>query len=266
MPPITLESGTKFIEQIAQNHLDTIMHKECYKAFQQSKLTRAEVKHNTPIGRFIHQANLSLANHIGKLMIYVYGGAKKLTLSGNTFPARVVTGNSAENFDVNNFSLKDFEQNLQYVNPTSFKEFLEFIVKCHRPDLEQELNSSLAISLRCDGSVDRTQIDKIYTMAKTISKTGSEELYFLGAAEPEEKGAKGMLEAVKHGCDGTLGTSSNGMLKQTSSLVTDGASVNTGEKEGLWKLFDKFLKSLTLDDKDAPKIPPLLKIWCSAHR
>jgi len=40
-----------------------------------------------------------------------------------------------------------------------------------------------------------------------------------------------------------------------SSIVTDGASVNTGERKGLWALFDSI-------DSEIPK----LKIWCAVHR
>lgn len=54
--------------------------------------------------------------------------------------------------------------------------------------------SSSAITLRCNASVDRTRIDKSFTMAKTASK--NEELIFVGTAEPQERGAKGLLGAV----------------------------------------------------------------------
>jgi len=62
----------------------------------------------------------------------------------------------------------------------------------------------MAISLRYDGSVNRMQIDKIYVLTKLISEEGRPEKVFLGAAEPECRGAEVLLEAVKSACNTTL--------------------------------------------------------------
>jgi len=67
------------------------------------------------------------------------------------------------------------------------------------------LDDILALSIRCDGSVDRTQIDKIFVQLKSLNKMGKEEQYFLGAAEPEERGAKGICGAVETACINTVG-------------------------------------------------------------
>lgn len=72
---------------------------------------------------------------------------------------------------------------------------------------------------------------------------GSEELYFLEAAEPEAIRAAGMLGAVKSRCSNTIGSSSDDILNDLSSVVTDGASVNTGEKAGFWTLLDEYVRS-----------------------
>lgn len=37
------------------------------------------------------------------------------------------------------------------------------------------MNNELAIALRCDGSVDRSQIDKIYVKIQVVNKSGKEE-------------------------------------------------------------------------------------------
>lgn len=265
--PITTKSGTKFLSKVVQDHLNSNAHAECYIAYQQLTLSPAEILQKTPIGRSITDANLSLANYIGKLLIYVYGGVKKLTLSGNTFPARVATGNFAENFDFQTFDVAKKEQNFQYTTPSSYREFLKIIVDCHRSDLKKILADALAVSLRSDGSVDRVQIDKIYTMVRVISKSGFEELFFLGAAEPQEKGAEGLLNAVKSGCKTTLGSDVSFLMKNISSVVTDGASINVGLKSGFWKIFNDYIKSLNTDDASkATRALPLLKIWCSVHR
>lgn len=70
--------------------------------------------------------------------------------------------------------------------------------------MEDILNNSFALSLHCDGSVDRTQIDKMYVLMKSIT-LGEEKLYFFGAEEPVERGAKGMCDALKTACVKRLG-------------------------------------------------------------
>ena len=50
------------------------------------------------------------------------------------------------------------------------------------------------------------------------------------------------------------------MITITSSIVTDGESLNTGDRNGLWK---KFKEEKSAND---PNHGPLLKIWRAAHR
>jgi len=113
------------------------------------------------------------------------------------------------------------ENELQYLTPHSHYDFLQCIVESHRSSFVEEiLNDSFALSLRCDGSVDRTQIDKMYVLIKSISLKGEEKLYFLGAAEPIERGAKGMFDALKTACINILGTENfNKVLKKQHLLL-----------------------------------------------
>ena len=68
---------------------------------------------------------------------------------------------------------------LQYLTPNMHREFLECIVECDRQRVTDEItNKTLALSLRCDGSIDRTQIDKIYVMVKVVTKGGEESSTF----------------------------------------------------------------------------------------
>lgn len=264
VPAIATKNGTKFIERIIEAHLNTQMHIECCKAYKQARSTRAEIFTEPPMGRCINQSNLTLANHIGSLIMHVYISAKQLTLSANTFPAGGAVGYAAAKFGFDNFDNKIFEQNFQYVTPTSFREFLEIIVQCDSLDFNKKISISLDLSLRCDGYVDRIQIDEMYSMVKAVSNTGSEELYFLGAAEPTEPGACGLLGALKEGCKITLGANADSVLKNVSSIVTDVAAVNTGCKSGLWKLFEDYLGTLSAGETAENR--SFMKIWCSAHR
>ncbi len=119
--------------------------------------------------------------------------------------------------------------------------------------------SPVWLSLRCDGSVDRTQIDKIYVMAKAVSANGTADLFYLGAAEPEERGAKGLFNSVKNACSSTMRTSdANDAFLLLSSLVTDGANVNKGDKNGLWALVDRELRQSSETSRQMH--PPLLKV------
>ena len=175
----------------------------------------------TPIGRALLIADAQLAAKVGSLLFHVYHGAKRLTLSANSFPSRAAVSRIANAFSFHDWSVNNMPNDLQYLSPSAHREFLKCIVKSHRNSLASKMSNSLAISLRCDGSVDRTQIDKIYLMAKTISRDGKENNTFLGAGEPKERGAVGVHKTIR-----------------ASSFVTDGASVNTGEKNGLCALID----------------------------
>ena len=107
---------------------------------------------------------------------------------------------------------------------------------------------TLTISLRCDGSVDRTQLNKSYIIAKLVSPTGVAENVFLGAAEPQTDGAKGVHDAILTACARAVRLGNDDHLSmqeakklfcRASSLVTDGASVNVGQRNGLWALLEK---------------------------
>lgn len=56
------------------------------------------------------------------------------------------------------------------------------------------------MSLHCDGSVDRSQIDKIYIILKTVSLKGVEEQYFLGAGQVEQRGSEEILVTIETAC------------------------------------------------------------------
>jgi len=108
-------------------------------------------------------------------MIHVYGDAKKLTLSVHSYPMRVITGELSSSFkfnntnEENNFDIYDF----QYLIPATHKDLLKTIVTSYRKQFSLKLMKDvLAISLRCDGSVDRSQLDKIYVIKKLLTSLG----------------------------------------------------------------------------------------------
>jgi len=52
---------------------------------------------------------------------------------------------------------------------------------------KKEIRVKKVMSLRCDRSVDRTQTDKLFVMIEALDAHSEEQLYFLGADEPDER-------------------------------------------------------------------------------
>lgn len=59
------------------------------------------------------------------------------------------------------------------------------------------LRKSLAVSLRVDGSVDRTGLHNIYVMAHIMNQDVTTSTIFMGFGVPEADGAEGYFECVK---------------------------------------------------------------------
>lgn len=76
--------------------------------------------------------------------------------------------------------------------------------------------------------------------------------------EPTQKGAIGYYEAIKDSVERFVDW--NEVLPLVSSIVTDGASVNIGKKNGLWFIFEQER------NKMFNNIGPFIKIWCAVHR
>lgn len=101
--------------------------------------------------------------------------------------------------------------------------------------INQELSITfltLAISLRCDGSIDRMQVDKMYVLVKIINNEGNLELLFLGAEEPKECGVKDIVQAIEDGYNKIYDKGSfKQIISKSSSIVTDGVKCNTKGKK-----------------------------------
>ena len=262
LPAIATEFGTIFRKDIVHDHLASEGHLVALKSARISSLPKVEIAKEAPMDKMISRGNLAAANKIGSLMVTVYNDAKRLTLSANSWPSREIANQKAKKFECNKIN-DDQTYDMQYVTPNSHFNLLECIVQAHRSDILNKLMKSRALSLRIDGSVDRTQIDKIYVLGKIVLESGECEQVFLGMAEPQERGAVGMVDAIKEALTNTLGTDSNKVLKLASSLVTDGASVNTGGRNGLWTLLQNDISS---NATAGETVQPLMKIWCAVHR
>lgn len=198
IPTICSELGTAPRKELLKNQLQSVEHVECVKVFQLSKLTTDKIKKIAPMDKCISQQNKKLANKIGRFMCTIFNDAKHGTLSAWSWPSREIVDLKRKHLDL----AKEFqpfvpeEGDLQYINPTNYTEFLKCIVQADVIYLKNKLDKCLAISLRVDGSVDRSQIDNIHILVKIITENGDPEMLFIGFEEPEIKGAIGHFNAI----------------------------------------------------------------------
>jgi hypothetical protein len=197
--------------------------------------------------------------HIGALMITVFNDAKRTTLSGWSFPSRIVTAELARNFKWGRglTSITNFD--LRYVTPGSHAKLLACIVDSDTVHITEALTKSLAVSLRFDGSVDRTQKHNVFVMAQIVKDDVEASIVtvYLGFDTPKSKGAIGYLNCLKRITKKFLPWKD--FLALITSVVTDGESLNLGRLNGLIAKL-KALRNLS------PSNSPLISIWCVPHR
>lgn len=171
-------NGTRYRAKILEEHIQSDYHKECERLFCLSTI-EGENSQN-PLKITIDKANLQMVNHVGKLMTQIFYDAKNLNLPAHSWPARYVVNAASFEYD----SQKQMESNsiipenlpMQYVNKSGHLLLLTTIVSSHFPHFLKKINECWSVSLRVDGSVDSTQVDKIYVMAKLVNLDGSLEL------------------------------------------------------------------------------------------
>ena len=228
VPSICSENGIIPRKTHIDNHVKSVVHKECVKADKLARLSSNELQASAPIDSQFIRGNNELANYVGNYIYTVYNDAKRGTLSTFSWPSRVVARNIGSEFDINT-EFTNYEPNdLRYVNPVGHREFLNAIVSSEKGKLDDILQNSLAVSLRFDGSVDRNQIDNEHVLAKTVNQKGEENLYFLGFEEPNKRGAEGALTAVEKSVKW------DSLFPNVSSLASDGTNLNSGARSGIW--------------------------------
>lgn len=256
---IASEKGTRAIAHTLNAHLKSQCHAACLQADRVSSL-RIEERPSTSMEVSIGNVNRKSVSRVGKLMLQVYLDAKLLNLPAHSWPARHVAGEASSAYDAENQSRPTIADNinLQYVNPHGHHELMSSIVKSYHQEFVKKIDDAWAISLRVDGSVDFTQIDKIYVMAKIINLDGSSELLFIGVGKQTQRKAIGLKNAVMEASKAAINDPKQ-LLRTVSFLCTDGTNVNTDDRTSLWQLLDQ--EMITIDSGI-----PLLKIWCAAHR
>lgn len=110
VPAIAQEPGTVFRNSVVSDHLNSEIHREATKAKRLLSLKGPEKLHatkSTSIGRALSTADAQLAVIVGGLLLHVYHGVKRLTLSANSFPSRVVVSRMAREFSFDDWSASD---------------------------------------------------------------------------------------------------------------------------------------------------------------
>lgn len=259
---MTTRAGARYREKVLKNHFEQDYHKESVKA-ERIKLLELPTPELTPLDISINKANKTQADYIGKLLIQIFTDAKRLTLSAWNWPLRYVASEASHAFSIENANQSTIPKNLnlQYINPKAHLEMMFCIVESDISALKVKIDRCLALSLRMDGSVDRTHIDKIYVLAKIVTSSGVSELLFFGVKEQVERYANGLLETALGAMEDQFGHDFvyDVILKKVSSICTDGTNVNSGERGGIWKFLEDEIS------QNGSEIP-LLKIWCAAHR
>ena len=200
-------AGAEARSYTIDNHLRSKHHKQSVAAAKLKRLNPQQKASSVPILKQSSQQNEQLANKIGGLIISVYNDAKNLSLSAFSWPSRVAASHIASQYSCNEpfvpFQPASFD--LQYVTPASHRELLHTIVQAHIPDTRQYINSALALSFRCDASMDRTQKDNQFQLAKVVDRNGAERTLFVGLSQVAEPGAEGHLKALQAGANATVG-------------------------------------------------------------
>lgn len=263
IPRIAQNIGAQFRSKTLELHLATKYHAECLKADKLKPLIHeTNPKNRTTLDNMILGGQAKVANIIGRRAISVYADAKCLSNSARSWAARQMAEQFAECFEYNDV-VKNEENirkiSMNYLNPNFHAEILDCITSAEKNMIANKLKNCISLSLRMDGSVDRTCLDKIYVIAKTVNPSGKLESIFVGVGVQTERKASGLFEAMKRIINYNGEDLYELCMKKMTSFVTDGAGVNTGERSGLWAIIDQEAKRIGVAQK-------IVKIWCAAHR
>ena len=183
-PNICSENGIIPRKTPIDNHVKSVVRKECVKADKLARLSSNELLASASIDSQFIRGNKELANYVGNYIYTVYNDAKRGTLGAFSWSSRVVARNIGSEFDINTEFTYYEPNDLRYVNHVGHRKFLSAIVSSEKRKLYDILQNSLAVSLRFDGSVDRNQIDNEHVLPKTVNQKGEESFYFLGFEKP----------------------------------------------------------------------------------
>ena len=133
VPNICSENGIIPRKTLIDNHVKSVVHKECVKADKLARLSSNELQASAPIDSQFILGNKELANYVGSYIYTVYNDG---TLSAFSWPSRVVARNIGSEFDINTEFTKYEPNDLRHVNPVGHREFLSAIVSSEKGKLD----------------------------------------------------------------------------------------------------------------------------------
>jgi hypothetical protein len=144
-----------------------------------------------------------------------------------------------------------------YINRIECTEFIDYHGEYLANKLANDLKEAKFYSVLTDGSTDRSVTEKelvyvLYFDPKTIGEKVGLKLAFLSLKDVKKANAAGIQSAIESSF-ASLGISKNVLYSKLVGFGPDGASVNSGDKNGVKALLQE-------------KSPWLIFQWCVAHR
>lgn len=238
-------------------HIESVPHRQALAAKKASEMWKTQSV-NHPWIAMLRKHDVAVVNLLIKLAIDVYNDSLMETLPAWNWPSRSLAHMKADHvlasvadngWDVNLEPFMPPNSALHYRDPVTYRDMLDVVASLELEKLTAKLNNSICSAIQIDGSVDRQQVDNKFVCVRFINSNGCIQSAFLAAIEPENNGAKGLLEAA-------VNATGRAKIdcKKIVGITTDGESANTGKHGGLWKLLqDHWQKSL-------------ITVWCTCHR
>jgi len=253
IPPIA--DGCRYNSKVVIDHAQSSIHRAATEATADKRLFDQRSQDHPWIA-MCSKMNRALFEKMSVFAYDVYNDAQTGTLSAWSWPSRHLARSASAEFISSKTPVADFSPSfadIQYLNPDTHRELLHAIADIGRQDLISELSTALAVSLSYDGSVDAYQEDSKYVGIKYVTVTGELKVKFLGSAEPSQRGVAGAVGAIKSVIE-TSKWNCMDAFKTICGFTTDGESLNTGQKNGLWT---KLQEQCSLR---------IIFVWCACHR
>lgn len=144
---------------------------------------------------------------------------------------------------------------LLYVTPTHHADLLDCIVQTDLERFQSILSSSLGMSLRIDGSVDRSQKHNVYVLLHVITKDGKARTFFWASIYllavllylTRRSHRKLLVKFCRRMCSSDLPLHWLLMARKK----------NSGHLRGIWELLRK--------EKAKSSTDPFITIWCIGY-
>ena len=255
MPPIADSQGCRFNSKVVIDHELSSIHHAAIEATTDKQLFR-EGSTEHPWLAVCRKMDKKLFNKLVVFCFDIFNDAKTGTISAWSWPSRHLARSASSAFLSSDAKTSEFcpqFEDIMYLNPHTHRELTNCIADVGRVVLVADLQRALAISLSYDGSVDAYQEDSKYVGIRYVTPDGELRVKFLGSEEPTARGVTGAVGAIKAVINKSTWNFDEAS-KVICGLTTDGESLNTGCKNGLWA---KLQEECVLR---------VMCVWCACHR